>query len=203
MKTLILAMTAATLTAATPAAAQAQAQDDQTIQIIGTAEAFCTLPDNWQYASSTGNVSSSQFSGHTWTIPAALVATSNGNAVVSSDEVSIRVRGQAACNTTHIITLTSVNGGLAHAASVNSPPGGFTRSRRMTYDANWRDTSWGVFNWVPSAPGDSITYDHGARVPPGSHEFDIRMGLLRDPTNSPMVAGTYTDQLIVTISVPS
>jgi hypothetical protein len=204
MKTLILAMTAATLgAAATPAAAQAPAQDDTTIQIIGTAEAFCTLPDNWQYASSTGNVSSSQFSGHTWTIPAALVATSNGNAVVSSDEVAIRVRGQAACNTTHIIRLTSVNGGLAHAASVSNPPGGFTRLRRMTYNANWRDTTWGVFDFVPSAPGDSRTYDHGAQIPPGNHEFDIRMGLLRDPTNSPMVAGAYSDQLIITISVPS
>lgn len=205
MKKLSLALAATTLAAlASPAAAQPAAQDAQTIEIVGTAEAFCTLPDSWQYASSTNNVSSSQFSGHTWTIPAALVATSNGNAVVSTAEVAIRVRGQAACNTTHIITLTSVNGGLAHAASASSPPGGFTRLRRMKYDAIWTgQTSWGITNWVPSAPGDSISYDHGARVPPGNHDFDIRMGLLRDPTNSPMVAGTYTDQLVITISVPS
>jgi hypothetical protein len=204
MKKLLLAVAVTALAAvATPAAAQPQPQDDTTINIIGTAEAFCTLPDSWQFTSSTNNVSASQFSGHTWTIPAALVATSSGNAVVSTDEVAIRVRGQAACNTTHIITLTSTNGGLAHAASSSSPPAGFTRMRRMTYDANWRDTTWGIFNWVPSAPGDSISYDHGARIPPGNHEFDIRMGLLRDPTNSPMVAGSYSDQLIVTISVPS
>jgi hypothetical protein len=204
MKKLILALAATTLTAvATPAAAQSSPQDDTTIQIIGTAEAFCTLPDSWQFASSTSNVSSSQFSGHTWTIPAALVATSAGNAVVSTAEVAIRVRGQAACNTTHIITLTSTNGGLAHAASASNPPGGFTRLRRMKYDANWTGETWGIFNWIPSAPGESITYNHGARVPPGNHQFDIRMGLLRDPTNSPMVAGTYTDQLVVTISVPS
>ena len=204
MKKLILALAAAAPAAlATPASAQPAAQDQTTIQIIGTAEAFCTLPDSWQFASSTSNVSASQFSGRTWTIPGALVATNNGNAVVSTDEVAIRVRGQAACNTTHIITLTSTNGGLAHAASAGSPPAGFTRTRRMTYNANWRDTTWGIFNWVPSAPGDSISYDHGARIPPGNHEFDIRMGLLRDPTNSPMVAGSYSDQLIITISVPS
>ena len=204
MKKLILAVPAAFLAAvATPAVAQPSAQDDTTINIIGTAEAFCTLPDSWQVASTTSTVSASQFSGHTWTIPAALVATSNGNAVVSTAEVGIRVRGEAACNTTHIITLTSTNGGLAHAASATSPPAGFTRLRRMTYNANWKDTTWGIFNWVPSAPGDSISYDHGARVPPGNHEFDIRMGLLRHPTNSPMVAGAYSDQLIVTISVPS
>jgi hypothetical protein len=204
MKTFLLALATATLAAvATPAAAQAQAQDDTTIDIIGTAEAFCTLPDNWQFVSSSSNVSSSQFSGHTWTIPAALVADTSGNAVTSTAAVEIRIRGQAACNTTHIITLTSSNGGLAQAASAGNPPAGFTRLRRMTYDANWRDTDWGIFNWIPSAPGGSTSYDHGARVPPGNHEFDIRMGLLREPTNSPMLAGTYTDQLTVTITVPS
>ena len=112
--------------------------------------------------------------------------------------------GMAACNTTHIITLTSSNGGLAHGASAANPPPGFTRSRRMRYDAHWMgQTSWGIQNWVPTAPGASIQYDHGVRVPPGNREFDIRMGLLRDPTNSPMVAGTYTDQLTITITVPS
>ena len=204
MKTLILAAAAATLSAvATPAAAQASAQDDTTISIIGTAEAFCTLPSNWQFVSSSSNVSASQFSGNAWTIPAALVADSSGNAVTSTAEVSIRIRGQAACNTTHIIRLTSANGGLAQAASAGHPPAGFTRLRRMTYDANWRDTDWGIFNWIPTSPGDSIAYDHAARVPPGNHEFDIRMGLLREPTNSPMLAGSYSDQLTVTISVPS
>jgi hypothetical protein len=203
MKTFILAMAAATLAlVATPAAAQ-PAQDDTTISIIGTAEAFCTLPDNWQFVSSSANVSASQFSGHTWTIPAELVADTSGNAVTSAAAVEIRIRGQAACNTTHIIRLTSANGGLAQAASAGHPPAGFTRLRRMSYDANWRDTDWGIFNWIPSSAGDSITYDHGARVPPGNHEFDIRMGLLREPTNSPMLAGSYTDQLTVTITVPS
>ena len=204
VKKLILAVAAAALaSAATQAAAQPPAQDDTTIQIVGTAEAFCTLPSSWQFASSSSNVSASQFNGNTWTIPAALVADSSGNAVSSTAEVSIRVRGQAACNTTHIITLTSANGGLAHAASASAPPAGFTRLRRMNYDANWRDTAWGIFNWIPSSPGASISYDHGAQVPPGNHEFEIKMGLLRDPANAPMVAGTYTDQLIITVSVPS
>ncbi len=200
----IFTLAAAAMAAlASPAAAQPAAQDQQTIEIVGTAEAFCTLPDTWTFASSTSNVSSSQFSGNTWTIPAALIATSNGNAVVSTAEVAIRVRGQAACNTSHIITLTSANGGLAHGASASNPPAGFTRLRRMTYNANWKDKSWGIFNWIPSSPGASTSYNHGAQVPPGNHEFDIRMGLLRDPTGSPMVAGTYSDQLIVTITVPS
>lgn len=197
MKSILILGVAALATLATPAAAQ----DSASVDVIGSAEAFCSLPSTWQFASSTNNVSASQFSGNTWTIPSALVADSAGNAVQSTAEVAIRVRGQAACNTTHTITVTSSNGGLAHDASSGSPPAGFVRMRRMTYNANWRDQSWGVLNFVPSAPGDSRSYDHGSRVPPGVRDFDVRMGLLRDPTNAPMLAGTYTDQLTITISV--
>lgn len=204
MNKFAFALAATTMAAlASPAAAQPAAEDSVTIPITGTAEAFCTLPSTWTFASSTSNVSASQFSGHTWTIPDNLVASTAGNAVVSTAEVAIRVRGQAACNTTHIITLTSANGGLAHGASAANPPAGFTRLRRMEYNANWTNESWGVIGWVPAAPGDSRTYDHGTRVPPGNHQFDVRMELLREPTNAPMLAGTYTDQLIITISIPS
>ncbi len=197
MKSILILGVAALATLATPA----MAQDTASVDIIGSAEAFCSLPSSWQFASSTTNVSASQFSGNTWTIPSALVADTAGNAVQSTAEVAIRVRGQAACNTTHTITMTSLNGGLVHGASSSNPPNGFERMRRMTYNANWRDKQWGIFNFVPSAAGDSRTYDHGSRIPPGIRDFDVRMGLLRDPTNAPMLAGTYTDQLTITIAV--
>lgn len=198
MKSILILGVAALATLATPAVAQ----DSASVDVIGTAEAFCSLPSTWAVASTTNTVSASQFSGNTWTIPAGLLADTAGNAVNSTAEVAIRVRGPASCNTTHTITVTSSNGGLAHGASAANPPAGFERKRRMTYNANWRDQStWGVFNFVPSAPGDSRTYDHGAKVPPGTRDFDVRMGLLRDPTNAPMLAGSYTDQLTITISV--
>lgn len=197
MKSILILGVAALATLATPAGAQ----DSASVDVIGTAEAFCSLPSAWQFASSTNNVSSSQFSGNTWTIPSTLLADTSGNGIVSSAEVAIRVRGQAACNTTHTITVSSSNGGLAHAASVSAPPAGFTRKRRMTYNANWRDQNWGVINFIPSAPGDSRTYNHGSTVPPGNREFDVRMGLLREPTSGPMLAGAYTDQLTITISI--
>lgn len=197
MKSVLITGTALLAAFATPATAQ----ETRSVDIVGTAEAFCSLPSSWQFASSTTNVSASQFSGNTWTIPSSLLADSAGNAIQSTAEVAIRVRGQAACNTTHTITLTSSNGGLAHGASAAAPPAGFVRQRRMTYNANWRDENWGILNWVPSSPGASTTYDHGSRVPPGVRDFDVRMGLLRDPTNAPMLAGTYTDQLTITIAV--
>jgi hypothetical protein len=203
MKTTFAIIGAAALASlATAASAQTSASDSTEVEIIGTAEAFCSLPSSWQAVSSTNNVSLSQFNGHTWTIPTNLVASTAGNAVNSTAEVAIRVRGQAACNTTHTITLTSANGGLKAAAAEDAAPAGFEYKRRMIYNANWRDESWGVFNWVPTSEGASTTYDHGARVPPGNHEFDVRMGLLRDPTNAPMLAGDYSDQLTITIGIP-
>ncbi len=200
MKHILSALGAIALMAsATPALAD----DNQSVDIVGTAEAFCSLPTSWQFVSSTSNVNASQFAGTTWTIPSALLADSEGNGVQSTDEVAIRVRGQAICNTTHIITLTSENGGLANEDTISSPPPGFQNSRRMIYNANWRDEpGWGVFNWVPQSPGDTTTYDHGGRAPPGIHDFDVRLGLLRDAAAGPMVAGSYTDQLVITISVP-
>ena len=199
MKAIVPTLGAVLLTGlATPALAQ----DTQSVDIIGTAEAFCTLPTDWTFVSSTNNVAGSSFAGHTWTINPALLADNTGNGIVSNAEVAIRVRGQARCNTTHQIELTSTNGGLAHAASATNPPPGFQRTRRMTYNANWTNTNWGITNWVPNAPGASITYNHGAKAPPGEHDFDVRMGLLRDPTTGPMIAGSYTDNLIVTITIP-
>lgn len=200
MKHIIRALGAAALMAATT---PALAADDSTpIDIVGYAEAFCSLPTTWTFVSSTANVNSSQFAGTTWTIPSNLLADAEGNGIVSTAEVAIRVRGQAICNTTHTITLTSQNGGLANEDTLSSPPPGFENKRRMIYNANWRDKNWGVLNWTPQAPGDSKSYDHGSSAPPGIHDFDVRMGLLRDPTAGPMVAGTYTDQLVITISVP-
>lgn len=200
MKSMLSILGAAALaTLATPAAAQ----DNASVDVTGTAEAFCTLPTTWQFASSTNNVSSSQFSGNTWTIPSSLFVNSSGIGINSNAEVAIRVRGQGACNTTHTITLQSTNGGLTHTASVgNTPPPGFEFHRRMAYNANWRDMNWGIINWTPTTAGASITYDHGARVPPGVRDFDVRMELYRDPTTAPMLAGSYNDNLIITVSIP-
>jgi len=203
MKSTFALVGAAALAALSSAASADSGPTDSTeVAIIGTAEAFCSLPSTWQVASSTNNVTASQFSGHTWSIPGSLFADTAGNAVQSTAEVAIRVRGQAACNTTHTITVTSANGGLKAVAAGSTPPNGFETKRRMTYNANWRDQNWGVFNFIPTSEGDSTTYNHGATVPPGNRQFDVRMGLLRDPTNAPMLAGTYTDQLTITISIP-
>jgi hypothetical protein len=198
MKAIIPVLGAALLTGvATPAFAQ----DSQSVDIIGTAAAFCTLPTSWHFQSSTNNVSSSQFSGTTWSINPTLIADNTGAGVSSTTEVAIRVRGTGSCNTSHTITLRSINGGLANT-TVTTPVSGFERTRRMTYNANWTGTTAGVIGWIPTGPGDTASYDYVGIAPPGTHDFDVRMGLVRDPTAGPMLAGTYTDNLVITITIP-
>lgn len=197
MNAKLLATGAALLTAF---AAPAYAQTVQSVDIVGTAERFCTLPTSWTFVSGFNGGSSAQFSGTTWTIDPQLIATTEGKPV-SGGEVAIRVRGSARCNTTHRITLQSANGGLEHgSSSAGSAPSGFLRTRRMQYQANWRDTTNGIIGWVPAAPGASIDYDYTV-APPGDRDFDVRMGLLRDPSASPMLAGAYRDTLTVSISI--
>ena len=194
----------ATTAAMTALAAPAAAQTPQTIEIIGNAEAFCSLPDTYAFVSGFNGGNGGQFNTRTWTIPPQLVADTSGQAI-GMNEVAIRVRGNATCNTGHNIELRSLNGGLASdEVSEEDAPPGFTRKLRMRYSAHWLgQPTWGVNNWEPNAAGASTTYEHGNRVPPGSTQFDIRMGLIRESTTSPMLAGEYSDTLTVIISVAS
>jgi hypothetical protein len=206
--------------ALTGIAAPALAQDDSaSVDVIGNAEAICTLPTNWTRVSSAGTAASSQFEGNTWTIPAAALANSAGIGTQTNDEYAIRVRGAAMCNTGFKITLRSQNGGLVNAtyagATPPPPPSGFTWKRRMTYNANWQNdvtpgtsanppaigaNNWGVVNFIPQSAGDSRTYSHNNTAPPGIRNFDIRMGVLREATSGPLLAGLYQDIITVDLT---
>lgn len=208
---------AALAVSATPALAQTTT-DDANVDVIGNAPPICSLPTTWTAVSWTGGASSGQFTGNTWTIPANVLANPNGNGVVTSTEYAIRIRGEAMCNTSHRITLTSQNGGLVNEAYTGSPPPapiGFTWKRRMIYNAQWQNDSgpgtgspvppakgiqnWGVINFVPTAAGTSEVYTHDNKAPPGERNFDIRMGVLREATSGPLLAGLYQDVITVTL----
>ena len=59
-----------------------------------------------------------------------------------------------------------------------------------------------VFDGAAADPGGVLvtTADYTV-APPGDRDFDVRMGLLRDPSASPMLAGAYRDTLTVSISI--
>ncbi len=214
MKSILSLFGAAALTAfATPALAE----NPTIMPVIGNAQAICTLPTSWTFVSSAG-ATGAQFSGNVWTIPAAALANAAAAPTATTAEYAIRVRGEAMCNTGFTITLRSENGGLVNTsytgATPPTPPAGFTWKRRMTYNANWQNditpgtsvnppaigaSNWGVVNFVPTEPGDSDSYDHMNRPPPGIRSFDIRMGVLRD-AGGPLLRGDYQDVITVDLT---
>jgi hypothetical protein len=199
-----LAIGAIALAAASSAAAQS------TVDMTGTAEAECHLPDTWQFISSGGFSGAGSFNAadKTWTIPSALLTDTTGMSAAGS-EVAIRIRGSSFCNTAHTIILTSQNGGLVADAA---PVAGLTNRRTMKYEAYWGNGSGSVFatggnrniSFSPTTPGQSRQGDYTitpTAPPPGSRAFDIRMGLQRTglPTQ-PMLSGDYEDVITVTLT---
>jgi hypothetical protein len=216
MKSILSLFGAAALTAlATPALAA----NPQSVDVIGNAQAICTLPTSWSFVSAAGGAGGGQFSGNTWTIPASALADAAGIATNTNAEYAIRVRGEAMCNTGFEITLRSENGGLVNTtytgATPPQPPAGFTWKRKMIYNANWQNditpgtsvnppaigaSNWGVVNFIPTAPGDSDSYDHGNKAPPGIRNFDIRMGVIRDAGQGPLLRGDYQDVITIDLT---
>lgn len=201
-----LAMGAIALAAAGSASAQS------TVDMTGTAEAECHLPDTWQFISAggfSGGAGSFNSAGKTWTIPSELLTDTTGMSAAGS-EVAIRIRGTSFCNTAHTIILTSQNGGLVADAA---PVPGFANRRTMKYDAYWGNGSGSPFatggtrnisNFSPTTPGQSRQGDYTitpTAPPPGSRAFDIRMGLQRSGLPAqPMLSGAYEDVITLTLT---
>lgn len=190
----------------------AGAASAQVIDMTGTAEAECHLPNSWQFISANNLPGGSFTSGtNTWNIPSALLTDANGMSAGSGgSDVAIRIRGTSFCNTAHTIVLTSQNGGLVAAAA---PVAGFANRRTMKYDAYWSQggnafptASRSVQNFYPTSPGQSATATYTIATgapPPGNRTFDIRMGLQRNAPNipaQPMLSGSYQDVLTVTLT---
>lgn len=193
------------------AAVCAPALAQEAIALQGTAEPYCTLPTTWTAQSSgAGGATGAQFNSNsrTWTIPQAALAGADG-AAVAGGEYAVRIFGDGSCNTAHRIQLQSTRGGLSTGSDPSQPaPAGFARRRPIKYDAYWASgsgltTNYGVQNFTPTAPGQtSAAFDYtltASRPAPGNHRFDVRMGLQRSGA-ALMVAGDYSDSLVITIT---
>ena len=200
-----LAMGAIALAAAGSASAQS------TVDMTGTAEAECHLPDTWQLVGGGLPALSGSFNsaGKTWTIPSGMVTDASGTSVPGG-EAAIRIRGQSFCNTAHSIVLTSQNGGLVASASSVA---GFANRRAMRYDAYWTSGTATPFatggtrnieNFFPTSPGQSRQGDYTitpSAPPPGLRWFDIRMSLQRSGLPAqPMLSGAYEDVITLTLT---
>lgn len=204
-----LVLTTAALVAGLGIAGGALAQED--VPITGTAEQICTLPDSF-ISTSAFNSTTGTYGGGVWTIPESSITDTTGHGD-GPPEVAIRVGGFGVCNTSHLITLTSLNGGLVNGSSTAPPPPGFSNRRAMFYQAHWQvlttptggpGSSFGPRAQIISAdtPNETAVANYavsGSLAPPGSRRFDIRMAVIPDTDH--MVAGVYTDTVIVSLTV--
>lgn len=193
--------------AATVSVAGAAFAADPTVTLNGVVSNYCTLPSVWKGVSSNGGANVGNFVGTTWTIPSSALVGANGLPTPNSPQgdYAIRIRGEGSCNTSHQIKITSEYGGLVAggAAGATNPPAGFSNRRAMDYRAHWRDR--GPIAQIANAvaPSDAGQADYvvgNGLLAPGVREFDIRMGVVLNSSNLPMVAGVYSDRVIVTLS---
>lgn len=190
-------------------AGAAAAQEN--VDVTGDAPARCTLPESWTFVTANGGASASTFSGTTWTLPSNAFAMTDATAVTGL-EYAIRIRGVGFCNVSHRIKLKSLRGGLLNGDVGGPVPAGFSNLRAMNYEANWSASPLGSTQRVPFGPmaeldptgaGQEATAAFvvsDALAPPGSRSFDVRLGMARDGLTLPLVAGIYSDQLVVTLS---
>ena len=185
--------------------------DPQSVEVVGSAEKFCKLPDSYQVASAF-NATASQFAGNTWTIPESAITTADGQAD-GPPEVAIRLSGWGSCNTSHLITVTSLRGGLVNGNESGPAPAGFSHRRPMLYEAHWSQltslnggpgTALGptasITASAPSASNQRAYTVSGSLPPPGVRRFDVRMGVV-PVSGVRMVAGDYSDIVTVSLTV--
>lgn len=208
MKTVFAISAAAALMAVSGAAVA----EDQDVVIQANAPVICSLPTTFAFHSSTAGASSGQFVGTTWNIPASQLAAANGSAVTAG-EIAMRVRGtDGVCNTSHTIEVSSSRGGLTVAGDASSAPApGFAKRRPIVYEAYWvaSGISSSTVPMGPKAvvnadiPGESGVASYvvsDSLAPPGNRSFDIRIGMNRGAMTTPLLAGTYSDTVTVTLS---
>ena len=196
------------LTATAALFALASAASAENINVGGNAAVICSLPDTWETRTNIGG-SFGDFTGTTWNIPPSAFANAQGLPNITQ-EIALRITGKTYCNSPHTITLSSTNGRLRNT-TLATAPSGFSVARQVKYDAHWavndslvgpdRRSGPGIFEWVPTGPGASTSASWAGKIP-GSAFFDIRLAVLRSDGSSavPLVAGTYSDTVTVTLT---
>lgn len=204
---ILTSIIAASAVALTAGVASAQ----QNVSVSGEAERSCTLPSAWTFVSGFNGAGGSQWSAGTWTIPEAAFADNSSNAVAAG-EYAIRVRGTGFCNASHSIRLQSSRGGLRSGDVTQAVPAGFANGRALKYEAYWSGGSGGaasafgpqtVLNaQTPGQASPSTPYTVSASLaPPGNRTFDVRIGMARGALAQPLLGGTYSDTVTVTIAL--
>jgi len=113
---------------------------------------------------------------------------SNARAVATS--IAVTLKGM--CNHPHVMTVSSGNGGLVPQARTEAASG-FVQ--HFDYDAS---VTWGASIVTLQTQGIQGQSTPEA-VAPGAISGDLRIDIsVSDPGELPVIAGTYTDNLVIT-----
>jgi hypothetical protein len=189
MRAFIVTIVAAALTGAMGASA-AQAQDlsrtTQQLHMQGDAPVGCVA--NAARASNQRNASY-QDNGPT----GGVVVFPNlvDEATAATRESSIELSVPVVCNTSHNITVRSYNGGLVRlgANAARSGSGGFSEQQNYDVGLQWQQQTVKLSGATPSA---AIFYNQPAKG-------DLIVDIAVPRGINPLVAGTYTDAVVVEI----
>ena len=189
MRAFIFTILAASLSGAMGATgAQAQALDraDQRIELQGDAPAGCIA--NAARASNQRNATY-QDNGPT----GGVVVFPNlvDETTAATRESSIELAVPVVCNTSHQITVRSYNGGLVRqgANAARSGSGGFSEVQTYAVGLQWQQQTVTLGGQTASA---AISYNQPAKG-------DLVVNIAVPRGTQPLVAGTYTDAVVVEI----
>jgi len=182
-----IALSLLALTVASAASAQAVPEVSRRIVLSGDAPSACVIANP---TSETGtNASfSSQSSASGQIAITQLVDPVSSAAMASGLAIDLPV----ICNTSHVLTVRSANGGLAHAGSTQGAPanGGFREF--LPYQVS---VDWG---------GQSLTQGSDAGTAQialaSAMQGTARIAFATVPGGAPLVSGQYTDSLIIELA---
>ena len=171
---------------AAPAGAQSLAETNQRIVLAGQAPAACVIANPVAQGGANASFTSQSATSGQITI-AQLVDPFAATALPSSIALELPV----ICNTSHRLTVRSMNGGLARGGQFNNRgTGGFSEflPYRVTVD-------WGGQNLSQNSDAGraQISLDRPA-------QGFARIGFATTAGGGPLVAGQYTDALIIELA---
>ena len=193
LKLLWLALGAAALATT---AVLAQATDSDTINLSGTQAQTCTL-GAFSAGAATGALDSGDL-----TSPTAVSLTDTMSASTAIRAAgSITLNAAAMCNYGHFVSVRQTGGGLINSSDVAPAQGTFIR--KQGYDAV---VSWAGFTAVTASSSDVTTAPPTAasitstnQAISGAASGTLSLTLSVAASTSPVVAGAYTDSVVIQI----
>jgi hypothetical protein len=173
------------LALALPSAAMAQIDNipEQRLEVLGEALPACVI--RTPSATSGNNATFTPVSGTTGEIQIVeFVNPSNAQPRAASINVALPV----ICNSPHQLVLRSTNGGLRREGSGGGNQGPFAEFKPYTIAADWAGNSLNV----ASDAGGAVTISS-----PFARAGDVSVSIDVEGGGAPLVAGTYSDEIVV------